>query len=64
MQKHQEEMVVELKKLVKSMDVPEFRKKNVKWLRNNLHIKNEEHPNYTKVIELCDQLLSEGVAKF
>ncbi len=50
-----------LNELLKSMDIPEFRrditkKENVLWLLRNLGIRNSNHENYSEAMSLLKKL--------
>jgi uncharacterized protein (UPF0147 family) len=55
------QLLDQLEKLVKDMDVPTYKRTNPSWLQKNLKIKNETHPNFSKAMDLVKQLLSNGV---
>jgi hypothetical protein len=49
--------LIEIEKLIAKMDLPTYRKTvkhndDARWLKNNLAVKNAQHPNYKKVMEL------------
>jgi len=53
--------LTEVAQLIKKMDLPEYRKSvkhniDLRWLKNNLHIKNAAHKNYQKVIDIINTL--------
>jgi hypothetical protein len=52
----------EVEKLVSKMDLPSHRKTikhndDLRWLKNNLAVKNSKHKNYEKVIQLLETLV-------
>ena len=52
----------EIEKLIAKMDLPNYRKEvkhndDVRWLKNNLQVKNTKHKNYEKVMELLTSLV-------
>lgn len=62
MKPHQKKLLEDLKKLTKSMSVPEHKIANPAWLVKNLAKENIEHASYNEVISISKQLLSEGIA--
>lgn len=55
-------LIAQLRNLTNNMDVPAFRKTNVRWLLKNLMIRNSEHPDFNKTIELLQKLNKMGIA--
>ena len=51
-----------LEKLVSKMDVPVYRRRNVRWLQSHLHERNLQHKNYQQAMEIIEELLCNGVA--
>lgn len=55
--------VTELTQLLKSMDIPSYRKEidkvNLKWLTKNLAKRNSENPNYARTMELIHTILDQ-----
>jgi len=47
----------ELQLLLDTMDVPELRKTDLRWLLRNLTIRNSENSNFERVISLIKKLL-------
>lgn len=52
-------MIEELQRLIRPMDLPDFRKSsttvhNLKWLRKNLKARNESHKNYEEAMKLLE----------
>lgn len=56
------EKLTELEKLTRAMEVPEFKRKNVYWLRKNLASRNEKHRNYEKVMGIVTELANKGIS--
>lgn len=57
-----------LHNLLKSMDLPSFRKSTetidgLRWLYNNLHVKNSEHNKYDEAKSLIFKILDENNCK-
>jgi hypothetical protein len=53
--------LADVAQLIKKMDLPEYRKSvkhntDLRWLKNNLHVKNSKHKNYQKVMDIIDTL--------
>ena len=48
----------ELQNILATMDIPEFRKKDLGWLRRNLFVRNEEHPKFPIAMKLIRELES------
>lgn len=55
------ELLQQLEKLVKRMDIPVYRRNNVCWLKRNLRVKNSSHPHFESVMKIVEELLSYGV---
>lgn len=56
------ETLKEVEKLISKMDLPLYRKSvkhndDARWLKNNLSVRNKEHKNYAKVMELLASLV-------
>jgi len=49
----------ELQGILKTMDVPEMRKKDYRWLNRNLGIQNGSNPQFPKAMDLIKNLLKE-----
>lgn len=52
----------EVEKLVSKMDLPSHRKTikhndDLRWLKNNLAVRNSKHKNYEKVLQLLETLV-------
>ena len=45
----------ELQQLLERMDVPTLRRNDMGWLTRNLGIRNSEHPDFNRAIELIKQ---------
>lgn len=56
MKKPNEMLINELNKLTTDMDIPQFRRTDVRWLARNAVINNPDHPNLSKVLLICKQL--------
>jgi len=54
----------ELVSITKKMDLPDFRRKNPRWLVRNMVVRNAEHPQYGRAQEIAKELLRRGVATF
>lgn len=46
-----------LQYLLKDMDVPTGRIRDLKWLRRNLDINNSDHPNYQRAMNILDSYI-------
>lgn len=42
----------ELQELLRSMDVPKFRRDDISWLIRNLPIRNSDKPGFNRAMEL------------
>lgn len=51
-----------LESLTKRMDVPDFKRRNVYWLRKHLAVRNDKHPNFQETITLINELANKGVS--
>ena len=54
--------LAEVEKLIVKMDLPIYRKTvkhndDARWLKNNLGVRNAEHKNYEKVMELLGSIV-------
>jgi hypothetical protein len=52
----------EIEKLISKMDLPTYRKTvkhndDARWLKNNLGVRNANHKNYMKAMELLNSLV-------
>jgi len=52
----------EVEKLISKMDLPLYRKSvkhndDARWLKNNLSVRNAQHKNYAKVVEILESLV-------
>lgn len=52
----------ELESLTKTMDVPEFKRRNVYWLRKHLADRNKSHKNFEKAFSIITELANWGVS--
>lgn len=53
--------MVELEKLTRKMNVPEFRRTSIPWLSRNLAIQNSKHPDFERASGLVSELARMGV---
>ena len=54
--------LAEIEKLIAKMDLPAYRKNvkhndDVRWLKNNLAVRNASHKNYNQVMQLINELV-------
>lgn len=54
--------LAEIEKLIAKMDLPIYRKAvkhndDARWLKNNLNVRNAQHKNYNKVMELLNSVV-------
>ena len=54
--------LAEVEKLIAKMDLPAYRKTvkhndDARWLKNNLALRNSNHKNYVKVMELLNSII-------
>jgi predicted nucleic acid-binding Zn-ribbon protein len=54
--------LAEVEKLIVKMDLPMYRKTvkhndDLRWLKNNLSVRNDKHKNYEKAMELLNSLV-------
>jgi hypothetical protein len=54
--------LAEIEKLIAKMDLPNYRKNvkhndDVRWLKNNLAVRNSSHKNYTQAMQLINELV-------
>ncbi len=54
-----EQLIDELQNVLIGMDVPNQRKKDIRWLNRNLAINNQDHPNFLKAVWILKQLSKE-----
>jgi hypothetical protein len=47
----------QLQDILATMDVPEIRKGDMRWLGRNLGVQNANHPQYSEAMDLLRQLL-------
>ncbi len=57
-----EQKLAEVAVLIKKMDLPDYRKSvkhndDLRWLKNNLKVKNEKHRNYQKVMDILAEMV-------
>jgi len=45
----------ELKEFLSTMNIPEFRKNDIGWLKRNLPFKNSNHPDFARSWELLGE---------
>ncbi len=45
-------MIAELDKILSTMDIPQKRVSDIHWLSRNLGIRNQNHPDYARAMEL------------
>lgn len=50
----------ELMTMLIDMDIPAKRTSDIGWLKRNLGIRNSEHPNFNRAIELLTKELHES----
>ena len=62
MNSEQKQLMDELETITDSMDVPEHKRRNPKWLRDNMKTRNHNHPKYFRAMDICTALLKQGVA--
>jgi hypothetical protein len=54
--------LAEIEKLISKMDLPAYRKTvkhndDARWLKNNLGVRNANHKNYMKAMELLNSVV-------
>lgn len=54
--------LAEVEKLISKMELPDYRKTvkhndDARWLKNNLKVRNADHKNYPKVMELLESIV-------
>lgn len=54
--------LAQLEKLTKAMEVPDFKRRNVYWLRKNLAARNAKHKNYEQAMTIVTELANKGVS--
>lgn len=47
----------ELLIILDTMDVPQLRKKDLRWLSRNLAIRNRDHPQFPQAMKIIRELL-------
>ena len=55
-------MLDELERITAKLDVPFYRRRNVRWLERNLAIRNSGKPGFDRAMEIIGELLQHGVA--
>ncbi len=50
-----EEIILRIKKLTKTMDIPDFRRGDVAWLNRNMAVRNIDHENLVEVLKLIKE---------
>ena len=50
------DVTIELQRLLDGMDVPKLRRWDLAWLRRNLAVRNGDHPDFARVMELVKRL--------
>lgn len=58
------ELEAELAKITKTMDVPDYRRHNPKWLARHMGTRNAQHPQYERAQQIAEELLKHGIASF
>jgi hypothetical protein len=53
------ELQEQLNKILQTMDVPKSRFSDYNWLLRNLFIRNSEHPNFRKAVDLIKRIIKE-----
>lgn len=53
----------ELLQITKSMDLPEYRRRNVRWLNKKISLRNSEHQQIDRAKEIIEQLLQHGIGE-
>ena len=47
----------ELELILDSMDIPEMRRQDLGWLNRNLAVRNSNHPDFMRAMQLIKELL-------
>ena len=47
----------ELQDILKTMDVPLLRQKDLQWLKRNLAVRNRDHPEFFRAMRIIHDLL-------
>lgn len=58
---NKDELLDRLENLTSTMDIPIFRTRSVVWLNRNIHIRNQDHPNFKEAREILKILMKMGV---
>jgi hypothetical protein len=56
-------LLLQLANLTVDMDIPKFRKTDIKWLQRNLGVRNSKNENFDKAIEIITKLAKMGVSR-
>jgi len=54
--KTNQEIILRIKELIKTMDIPDFRRNDVAWLNRNMVIRNANHENFEQALKLIKKL--------
>jgi len=52
-----------LKSLLKGMDIPVFRKNDIRWMSRNIAVRNKDHKNFKNASDLILEFISQGIVK-
>jgi hypothetical protein len=55
------DLLDELEQITRKLDVPLYRRRNVRWLERNLAIRNSGKPGFDRALEIIGELLQNGV---
>ena len=58
--KQVEELRRELANITKTMNVPDYRQVDVRWLRKKMAARNSEHPKFGEAEKIVEELASMG----
>lgn len=53
----------QLPRLLKGMDLPDYRKSDIRWLQRNIQVRNLEHKNFKDAFDTISKLHSIGIVK-
>lgn len=56
-----QQLLEQLNRLTRGMDVPIFRRQNPKWLLKNLGMRNVTHRNFAEAMEISKELVKIGL---